>query len=87
MNAPASEAVAQPCALDIRMFTVKQTREMTGLGNTTVYHLLASGALKAKKCGTRTLVTGESIAAYLRSLPDAVITTGCMRGKRQSAAA
>jgi excisionase family DNA binding protein len=76
-----TEAVAQVRAAEPRMYTVKQTREITGLGNTTVYALLAAGHLKAKKCGSRTLVTGESIAAYLNGLPDAVLTTGRSKAK------
>lgn len=76
MKAPEMDAADVSRAADVRMYTVRQTRELTGLGNTTVYGLLAEGLLKAKKAGSRTLVTGESIAAYLNSLPDAVLTTG-----------
>lgn len=63
----------------MRMFTVKKTCDLTGLGVTSIYSLLGQGKLRAKKAGARTLVTGESLAAYLASLPDAVITTGSRR--------
>lgn len=47
-----------------------------GVGLTTVYHLVKGGKLKAVKLGRRTLITGESLAAYIASLPDAIPATG-----------
>jgi len=45
--------------------TVATAREMTGLGNTKIYELLASGQLKRVKIGRRTLITIASIRALI----------------------
>ncbi|MDT8333361.1 helix-turn-helix domain-containing protein [Roseomonas gilardii] len=51
--------------------TVKQAREMTGLGNTTVYALIRDGRLKSVKLGKRTLILTDSIKALLAAAPPA----------------
>lgn len=51
--------------------TVKQAREMTGLGNTTVYALIKDGRLKSVKLGKRTLILTDSIKALLAAAPPA----------------
>jgi hypothetical protein len=40
-----------------------------GISRSKAYEEIAAGRLKAKKCGTRTLVTFASGAAWLDSLP------------------
>ncbi len=45
--------------------TIKNTCEATGLGRTTVYHLINSGKLKTVKIGRRTLVSADSIRALV----------------------
>ena len=45
--------------------TVAAAREVTGLGNTKIFELLASGQLKRVKVGRRTLITIESIRALI----------------------
>jgi len=45
--------------------TVAAAREMTGLGNTKIFELLASGHLRRVKVGRRTLITTESIRALI----------------------
>lgn len=47
-----------------------------GLGTTRVYELISAGVLDARKSGSRTLITGESLRAYLASLPKADIRMG-----------
>ena len=41
------------------------------IGRTKVYALIASGALKARKCGASTLVMHADLVACLNSLPSA----------------
>ena len=49
---------------------------MTGLGNTKLYEFIGQGMLDARKAGSRTLITGECLRAYVESLPKADIRTG-----------
>ena len=50
--------------------TVKEVTEKTGLGRTKIYEEINSGALKAKKCGTRTLISEESYKIWVSNLPE-----------------
>lgn len=47
-----------------------------GLGTTKLYELISGGVLDARKSGSRTLITGASLRAYLASLPKADIRMG-----------
>jgi len=58
------------------LYRVDEAKRMLGLGTTKVYELIAQNVLDARKAGTRTLITGESLRAYAISLPKANITTG-----------
>lgn len=51
-------------------YTVAEIIEITGLGRTKIYEEINTNALRAKKCGTRTLVTAESFREWQDSLPD-----------------
>lgn len=44
---------------------------ITGLGRTTLYAALRSGALRARKLGRRTLVLDGDLRAFLENLQDA----------------
>ncbi len=46
--------------------------EYLSLSKPTIYRLLAAGTLKGKRSGTRTLIDGNSVRTYYRSLPDYV---------------
>lgn len=54
-------------------FTIPGTTQATGLPRTTIYALIGKGVLDARKSGRRTLITADSIRAYLASLPTAQI--------------
>lgn len=41
----------------------------TGLDRTRVYQELASGRLRGKKVGTRTIIAADEVAAWLARLP------------------
>jgi excisionase family DNA binding protein len=46
--------------------SVMRTREITGLGNTTVWKLIKEGKLRTAKVGGRTLVLYDSVEALFR---------------------
>jgi excisionase family DNA binding protein len=54
-------------------FTIEGTTLATGLPRTTIYELIGSGKLDARKVGRRTIITGESLRQYLEALPPANI--------------
>ena len=49
--------------------TITAACRLTGLGRTTIYAALKSGALSARKCGRRTLILAADLEAFLQSLP------------------
>ena len=55
------------------LLSIPQTSQTIGRCVATVYELLGSGQLEAKKSDARTLVTMESIRRYVDSLPKAEI--------------
>ncbi len=57
-------------------YRIDDARRILGLGTTKIYELIGAGTLDARKAGSRTLLTGESLRAYVASLPKANITTG-----------
>jgi hypothetical protein len=57
-------------------YRIDDARRILGLGTTKLYSLIGTGILDARKAGSRTLITGVSLRAYLDSLPKANITTG-----------
>ena len=46
--------------------------EYLSLSKPTIYRLLAAGTIKGKRAGTRTMIDGASLRAYVASLPDYV---------------
>jgi excisionase family DNA binding protein len=52
---------------------IKEACRLRGIGRTTAYKLIASGVWDARKSGTRTLVTDESLRASIASLPPAPV--------------
>ncbi len=57
-------------------YRIDDACRILGLGTTKLYALIGNGVLDARKAGSRTLITGESLRAYVASLPKANITTG-----------
>jgi len=60
--------------------SITTTQRLIGQGHSKVYELIAEGALEARKAGSKTLVTGESIQRYIATLPPAPV-----RGRRSAA--
>jgi excisionase family DNA binding protein len=61
---------------DALAYRIPDAGRITGLGNTKLYELIGQGVLDARKAGSRTLITAESLNRYIASLPKANITTG-----------
>ena len=51
--------------------SISEACAMAGIGRTKVYEAIASGRLKARKCGTRTLILRDDLRRFLNSLPSA----------------
>src|SRR6516162_6377634 len=50
-------------------FTIKEAARATGLSRSLLYLAIGRGALRAKKCGARTLILDIDLRRFLRSLP------------------
>lgn len=50
-------------------YTVPDACRTFGFGPTKAYELIGKGVLDARKAGRRTLITADSLHAYLNSLP------------------
>jgi excisionase family DNA binding protein len=57
--------------LSVRAYRIADVCELTGLGRTTIYAALKSGALPARKCGRRTLILAADLETFLGNLPSA----------------
>jgi excisionase family DNA binding protein len=54
-------------------YTISEAAKTTGLGRTTIYELIGTGEIEARKAGGRTLVMAGSLHSYIASLPAAKI--------------
>ena len=52
-----------------RLFSIKESRPLTGLGPTKTYEAIKLGRLAAVKVGARTLIPASEIARFRASLP------------------
>jgi hypothetical protein len=50
-------------------FSVRETQAILGISHASLYRLIAAGALDARKLGTKTLITAESIERLASHLP------------------
>jgi excisionase family DNA binding protein len=51
-------------------FTIPEACDASGLGRTSIYALISSGRLRARKHGKRTLILRKDLLAFLEGLPD-----------------
>ena len=51
-----------------RLYTIKESCAFAGLGPTTIYKLLKTGALKAVKVGSLTRIRSEDLESWLANL-------------------
>jgi hypothetical protein len=52
-----------------RAYRIRQVCELSGLGRTSIYAAIKSGALVARRYRRCTVVLAEDLAAFLRGLP------------------
>jgi excisionase family DNA binding protein len=50
-------------------FTVKEAARASGLSRSLLYLAIGRGALRARKCGRRTLVLARDLSAWIEHLP------------------
>jgi hypothetical protein len=68
--------------------SITYTRMLLGdLGPTKTYELIKLGLLDARKLGSQTRITGESIKAFIASLPKGVAGSPQPEGRRQGGSA
>jgi excisionase family DNA binding protein len=51
-------------------YTIREACEVSGIGRTSLYELLKTGTLRARKHGKRTLILDSDLRNWLASLPD-----------------
>ena len=56
-------------------YTVKQVRDLTGVGRSTLYLAMGNGELRAVKSGNRTLILAKDLQDWLDGLPEASPST------------
>jgi hypothetical protein len=55
--------------LCLRAYRIPEVCDRSGLGRTTIYEAIKSGALIARRWNRCTVVLAEDLAAFLRNLP------------------
>jgi excisionase family DNA binding protein len=50
-------------------FTIKEAARASGLSRSLLYVAISRGALKARKCGARTLILDSDLRKFLQKLP------------------
>ena len=68
-----SETPTWVVQLDRLLYPVQETQHLLGISHATIYRLIAAKRLDAVKIGAKTLITAESISAFLAGLPKAGI--------------
>jgi len=51
------------------LYRADDAKAALGIGNTKFYELIQIGAIEARKLGSRTMITAESLKRYAESLP------------------
>jgi excisionase family DNA binding protein len=51
------------------LYSPKETETLLSVSHAQLYRLIGAGRLDARKIGSRTLITAESIETFLASLP------------------
>ena len=70
-HAVVDSGVGEGEPLSVRAYRIADVCKVTGLGRTTMYAALKSGALSARKCGRRTLILAADLETFLDNLPSA----------------
>jgi excisionase family DNA binding protein len=57
--------------VDRQALSIAEVSGVSGLGRTKIYEAIATGSLKARKCGKRTLILPDDLREFLTNLPQA----------------
>jgi excisionase family DNA binding protein len=57
-------------------YSVREAAQISNLGRSTIYKLIAQGNLAARKAYGRTLILHDDLEAFLKGLPSLVQTSG-----------
>jgi excisionase family DNA binding protein len=57
--------------VDRQALSIAEVSSVSGLGRTKIYEAIATGSLKARKCGKRTLILPDDLRKFLTNLPQA----------------
>lgn len=57
-------------------YTINESCKISKVGRNAVYEAIATGALRARKLGTRTLILRDDLRAWLENLPDLAPRSG-----------
>jgi Helix-turn-helix domain len=64
------DRVALNCSSQTKIaHTIPEAVLTSGLSRSTIYIAIRSGALRARKCGARTLILDSDLRRFLRALP------------------
>ena len=50
-------------------YSIHESAKLAGVGRSTIYEELASGRLRGRKLGRRTIITGADLREWLAALP------------------
>jgi excisionase family DNA binding protein len=62
--------------------SIPEASLLSGIGRTTLYAAIKSGALVARKCGKRTIILRSDLITWLNALPLSVTTSDSSDGHR-----
>jgi len=74
-------AIALSPNTDKLAFTLKEAAHASGLSRSVLYLAIGRGALRAKKCGARTVILDADLRRFLRSLPKLASGGACPIGR------
>jgi excisionase family DNA binding protein len=81
-----TETAPVPNAHDKIAFTINEAARVSGLSRSLLYIAIGSGALRARKCGRRTLVLARDLSAWIERLPTIEVKANRRRSLQPGAA-
>jgi hypothetical protein len=67
-DAAVDSGVGEGEPVSVRAYRIPDVCKLTGLGRTSIYAAIKAGDLVARKRGRSTIVLGDDLASFLRSL-------------------
>ena len=82
---PSMQTESSPTLHDKIALTVAEAARASGLSRSLLYVAIGSGALRARKCGRRTLVLARDLSAWIERLPAIQVKAANQRTSAQRA--